>query len=441
MSAIVLTTASFLLSILPPTCIQYLAFRPILQEPQKSRVWRSYAAIFVAEIVLFLAFFQTGWLEFRFLSYKKLLLSYWIPYFLAFSLISRPYAYQNLFVAGMQGIYTTTIHAVLMNLTLLVIPRSAFFAHLPIYLILYTALYVLFSPLLLIFFDRIFLKYRSLPLLAFWKYAAWLPILLSMYTGALSLKDGPLAHEYLIPRVFHILTGLFIAIIIYKGMKLIAHQVDLQHKNHLLAAQMDALSNYTSLLQDAQKRMSIFRHDSRHQLRLLSELIGQGDEKAALAFLKSIDTELAQTQLQQWTKNKAINTAVTPGLEKLKIAGEKIIADLPFPQSLPFEIDLGHILAKALNLSAQILLSLPKDQRLLIIGATPIHQGLLVYVKHQVPPEIPDNKPDLLREELYGQLVPDLNAFSLTYEATFRYDLHEHLASLYITIPYQMDGK
>lgn len=251
MSAIVLTTASFLLSILPPTCIQYLAFRPILQEPQKSRVWRSYAAIFVAEIVLFLAFFQTGWLEFRFLSYKKLLLSYWIPYFLAFSLISRPYAYQNLFVAGMQGIYTTTIHAVLMNLTLLVIPRSAFFAHLPIYLILYTALYVLFSPLLLIFFDRIFLKYRSLPLLAFWKYAAWLPILLSMYTGALSLKDGPLAHEYLIPRVFHILAGLFIAIIIYKGMKLIAHQVDLQRKNHLLAAQMDALSNYTSLLQDA----------------------------------------------------------------------------------------------------------------------------------------------------------------------------------------------
>lgn len=79
MSAIVLTTASFLLSILPPTCIQYLAFRPILQEPQKSRVWRSYATIFIAEIVLFLAFFQTGWLEFRFLSYKKLLLSYWIP--------------------------------------------------------------------------------------------------------------------------------------------------------------------------------------------------------------------------------------------------------------------------------------------------------------------------------------------------------------------------
>ena len=353
MSAIVLTTASFLLSILPPTCIQYLAFRPILQEPQKSRVWRSYAAIFVAEIVLFLAFFQTGWLEFRFLSYKKLLLSYWIPYFLAFSLISRPYAYQNLFVAGMQGIYTTTIHAVLMNLTLLVIPRSAFFAHLPIYLILYTALYVLFSPLLLIFFDRIFLKYRSLPLLAFWKYAAWLPILLSMYTGALSLKDGPLAHEYLIPRVFHILAGLFIAIIIYKGMKLIAHQVDLQRKNHLLAAQMDALSNYTSLLQDAQKRMSIFRHDSRHQLRLLSELIQQGD-----------------------------------------------------------------------------------DYRIFFMGSHRTHDSLIIIVKHWIAEDDAAEDTDFLRYEPYGQIVPALNAFSIAYDASFRYDLKEHMVSLYLTIPY-----
>lgn len=436
MSAIVLTTASFLLSILPPTCIQYLAFRPILQEPQKSRVWRSYAAIFVAEIVLFLAFFQTGWLEFRFLSYKKLLLSYWIPYFLAFSLISRPYAYQNLFVAGMQGIYTTTIHAVLMNLTLLVIPRSAFFAHLPIYLILYTALYVLFSPLLLIFFDRIFLKYRSLPLLAFWKYAAWLPILLSMYTGALSLKDGPLAHEYLIPHVFHILAGLFIAIIIYKGMKLIAHQVDLQRKNHLLAAQMDALSNYTSLLQDAQKRMSIFRHDSRHQLRLLSELIQQGDDEAALTFLDTLHTELQETQLQKWTKNKFINTAVSPGLERMRRAGFDVTVSLPLPQSLPFEIDLGSLMAKAIQISEQALEKQPEDYRIFFMGSHRTHDSLIIIVKHWIAEDDAAEDTEFLRYEPYGQIVPALNAFSIAYDASFRYDLKEHMVSLYLTIPY-----
>lgn len=63
-----------------------------------------------------------------------------------------------------------------------------------------------------------------------------------------------------------------------------------------------------------------------------------------------------------------------------------------FPPSLPFEIALGDILAKAIAMSAQALQSLPKDQRLLIIGTTPIHGGLLVFIKHAVSPDIPDDK-------------------------------------------------
>ncbi|WP_337370414.1 hypothetical protein [Megasphaera sp.] len=108
--------------------------------------------------------------------------------------------------------------------------------------------------------------------------------------------------------------------------KLMAQQVDLQRRNPLLSSQM-----------------------------------------AALTFLKTINRELAQTQLQQWTKNQAINTAITPGLERLKQDGVSIMADLPFPLSLPFEIALGDILTKAIATSAQVLQSLPKGQRLLII--------------------------------------------------------------------------
>ena len=108
-----------------------------------------------------------------------------------------------------------------------------------------------------------------------------------------------------------------------------------------------------------------------------------------------------------------------------------------FPPSLPFEIALGDILAKAIAMSAQALQSLPKDQRLLIIGTTPIHGGLLVFIKHAVSPNNQDDKNDLLQEAPYAQFVPDLNQFSRLYEATFRYDLHNHLASLYLTIPYQ----
>lgn len=430
-----------MISFVPPTIVLYLVLSPALSKQERRYTAWSFAIILILETILYLYFFHIGIFKMEWLSFKKMLLTYWPPLLLATFIISQPCFYQNLFVAGMEGLYISFLHTTCMSVTMVFITKGEFLDYCVLYLFAYSLVYVISAPLLLKFFRDLFFKYRTFSMLAFWKYAAWIPILISTYSAVLALRPGPLPEDNMISRVFQALSGIFMAVIMYTGTRQMSHQVHTQQKSHLLGAQMEALSDYTGLLQEMQKRMSIFRHDSRHQLRLLSELIGQGDEKAALAFLKSIDTELAQTQLQQWTKNKAINTAVTPGLEKLKIAGAKIIADLPFPQSLPFEIDLGHILAKALNLSAQILLSLPKDQRLLIIGATPIHQGLLVYVKHQVPPEIPDNKPDLLREELYGQLVPDLNAFSLTYEATFRYDLHEHLASLYITIPYQMDGK
>ena len=114
-------------------------------------------------------------------------------------------------------------------------------------------------------------------MLAFWKYAAWIPILISTYSAVLALRPGPLPEDNMISRVFQALSGIFMAVIMYTGTRQMSHQVHTQQKSHLLGAQMEALSDYTGLLQEMQKRMSSFRHDSRHQLRLLSGLPSRGD--------------------------------------------------------------------------------------------------------------------------------------------------------------------
>ena len=402
-------------------------------------MWRSYAAIFVAEIVLFLAFFQTGWLEFRFLSYKKLIISYWLPYFLAFSLIARPYAYQNLFVAGMQGIYTTTIHAVLMNLTLLVIPRSAFFAHLPIYLILYTALYVLFSPLLLIFFDRIFLKYRSLPLLAFWKYAAWLPILLSMYTGALSLKDGPLAHEYLIPRVFHILAGLFIAIIIYKGMKLIAHQVDLQRKNHLLAAQIEASRDYTHSMLNSQDQLKAFYDSRKAYLDKLEGLISSHQPQEALQFIKEIGTQLDQTKRKQYCQNPLVNAALSTYLAKAEALHIPITVKAVIPKenaalSSDLAIVLSNLIENAIHASEK-----QADNRRALSLLTICQSDILsILVKNRFDGTVDFDEDCLPTTQASGHGIgmKSLIRFRDTYDASLLCTFEDGWFSTYIRVPW-----
>lgn len=240
----------------------------------------------------------------------------------------------------------------------------------------------------------------------------------------------------MISRVFQALSGIFMAVIMYTGTRQMSHQVHTQQKSHLLGAQMEALSDYTGLLQEMQKRMSIFRHDSRHQLRLLSELIQQGDDEAALTFLDTLHTELQETQLQKWTKNKFINTAVSPGLERMRRAGFDVTVSLPLPQSLPFEIDLGSLMAKAIQISEQALEKQPEDHRIFFMGSHRTHDSLIIIVKRGIAEDDAAEDTDFLRYEPYGQIVPALNAFSTAYDASFRYDLKEHMVSLYLTIPY-----
>ena len=331
-----------MISFVPPTIVLYLALSPALSKQERRYTAWSFAIILILETILYLYFFHIGIFKMEWLSFKKMLLTYWPPLLLATFIISQPYFYQNLFVAGMEGLYISFLHTTCMSVTMVFITKGEFLDYCVLYLFAYSLVYVISAPLLLKFFRDLFFKYRTFSMLVFWKYAAWIPILISTYSAVLALRPGPLPEDNMISRVFQALSGIFMAVIMYTGTRQMSHQVHTQQKSHLLGAQMKALSDYTGLLQEMQKRMSIFRHDSRHQLRLLSELIQQGDDEAALTFLDTLHTELQETQLQKWTKNKFINTAVSPGLERMRRAGFDVTVSLPLPQSLPFEIDWGQ---------------------------------------------------------------------------------------------------
>ena len=113
-------------------------------------------------------------------------------------------------------------------------------------------------------------------------------------SAVLALRPGPLPEDNMISRVFQALSGIFMAVIMYTGTRQMSHQVHTQQKSHLLGAQMEALSDYTGLLQEMQKRMSIFRHDSRHQLRMLAELVESGHYDEAERQLLAMRKELKQ---------------------------------------------------------------------------------------------------------------------------------------------------
>ena len=194
----------------------------------------------------------------------------------------------------MQGLYIVALLTLIMNVELLFIPPSIFFQHITPFLMAYMLSYIVLAPLLLKFFRTLFITYRMVDMLSFWKYTAWIPVSLILYSAILAHTNEPIAREYLIPRVLQALFGICIAITMYLGTRKMHYAIELKRENAALLTQMEMFADYTRMLQSAQRRMSIYRHDTRHQLRLLSKLIQEKDDTASLALLKTLTQELAQ---------------------------------------------------------------------------------------------------------------------------------------------------
>ena len=116
----------------------------------------SFAIILILETILYLYFFHIGIFKMEWLSFKKMLLTYWPPLLLATFIISQPYFYQNLFVAGMEGMYISFLHTTCMSVTMVFITKGEFLDYCVLYLFAYSLVYVISAPLLLKFFRDLF---------------------------------------------------------------------------------------------------------------------------------------------------------------------------------------------------------------------------------------------------------------------------------------------
>ena len=434
MTFITITIFTLLLSFMPSISLQYLSFKPILTEKEKNTTIKAFIVITIIELILFSVLFEHHIIDFNLLSIKILMLTYWPPYIAIMAYITRKYIYQSIFVAGLQGIYILTLHTLAIHVAIYFVSPADPLAHILQYLLFHTSLYLLFSPLLLRFFKKIFYTHNTIHVLPFWKYMAWLPITLALYTGMMSLKSTPLGQEFLIPRMIQAVTGVLIGIILYAGLKEMSQQVNIKRKNHLLLLHMKGLSEYTALLQEKQKLMSIFRHDSRHQLQVLSELLQNNQDAIALNFLKSIDNELHKSLIPQWCTNPTINESLKGYFELLMQQQISVTVSLPLPKYLPFETDLSQLLIKLIQNTFLNQKESTPSALTLIANVSPQEITLFLQAHNVCNLVLSDD--GLPQNEPYSSFNAALASFANSQQATFHYHQTSHMVSLYLAIPY-----
>lgn len=279
-------------SLLPPAYIRYVPFQTIVTPHTKRILIGMYMCIFLCEFLGMNAAFYTAALAPTWMFCKFFLMVAWIPYFLVNLCIIRSYIPQHIFILGMQSIYMISMHTLSMNIVLSWVPAAQFDAYIVVHEVLYIALFILFLPIIRWFFLKIFLQHQAIHRPYIWKYCCLIPLLISVNQGFFMASPSPLSQLYIWPRFFNALAGIALAMAVYQGISHLSQRLIIHKKNILLQNKLQQLHQYTRSLDASYRRMSVLRHDTRHQIRILSALLQEENTDEALAFIHTLQQEL-----------------------------------------------------------------------------------------------------------------------------------------------------
>lgn len=298
----IVTTLLFCISLLPAAYLRYYPFRSLASPAAKRVLLWGHICIFLLEFVAYSIVFIRNLLVFVSSSYQWLYLFSYLPYFLLLLFTIRPYWFQHLFVIGLQAMYMIFVHTVTMEAYKLFWPELWEQNEILTYYLIYIPLFLAGMPFMERLLGSLFtgemLRWRP----AFWAYVGPVPLLLVYYHGNMgyfNLEPGemtaPVIHLYtLISRAVLLLVGLCLLQSVKNGFQQVKLMFQIRERTIRLQNQLTELNEYASSLREEQQKMAILRHDSRHQLRLVAELVEKGHfdeaEQQLLRVQKEVDS-------------------------------------------------------------------------------------------------------------------------------------------------------
>lgn len=132
----------------------------------------------------------------------------------------------------------------------------------------------------------------------------------------------------------------------------------------LLMMQISALKEKLQKIKEAEEDIRIQRHDLRHQLQAVTELLVQGDREAALDFLNAAQKRLNEKNVIRWCRPPVLDAVFSSYFNQAQNQGVAVEAKISLPDALPVdERELAIVLANALENAIYANLALPLNQR------------------------------------------------------------------------------
>lgn len=157
---------------------------------------------------------------------------------------------------------------------------------------------------------------------------------------------------------------IFVYIAVFKSL-LAQYHTQMEHQSSvLLMVQISALKEKLQRVKEVEEGIRIQRHDLRHQLQAVTELVSRGEKAAALDFLDTAQKRLDEQRETCWCRPPVLDAVFSSYFDQAKSHSISVEAKISLPDTLPVdEGELAIVLANALENAIHANLSLPREQR------------------------------------------------------------------------------
>ena len=184
-------------------------------------------------------------------------------------------------------------------------------------------------------------------------------ILVSTWPGSYLDNQAQRIYTYaaIIPLVF-------VYIAVFKSL-VAQYRMQMERQSTaLLTVQISALKEKVQRVKEVEEGIRIQRHDLRHQLQTVAELVSRGEREAALDFLNAAQERLDERREIRWCRPPILDAVFSSYFDQARRQGIQVQASVSLPDTLPVdEGELAIVLANALENAIHANQELPREER------------------------------------------------------------------------------
>ena len=169
----------------------------------------------------------------------------------------------------------------------------------------------------------------------------------------------------------------------------------------------------------------IYRHDMRHHLVILEEMLQQGDMDSARQYVRQLSGKIASLSRDPWCANSAVNAVLTAYIAQAEESECPVKASVRIPAELPYEeMDLCIMLANTLeNAIHACRESVREDRHIALSLELTENRRLLLSISNDCPRPVEldrDGMPVPPRQEGHGLGLRSVRSVADKYDGLLR---------------------